>query len=80
MIGRSSRDFFDCFPGGRSDISAFRYCAVRGGDGLGGQNHLGRRRRQPRRRKQHVVAVLEHLELNLNVYAFKFTASQRSSV
>ena len=27
--GRSSRDFFDCFPGGGTDMSTFRYYVVR---------------------------------------------------
>ena len=40
MNGRSSRDFFDCFAGGGSDISMFRYNVVRGGDGLGGRKSL----------------------------------------
>ena len=40
LSGRSSRDFFDCFAGDGSDISMFRYIAVKGGDGFEGQSQL----------------------------------------
>ena len=36
LNGRSGRDFFDCLPGGVSDMSRFRYYAVRRRDSLGG--------------------------------------------